>query len=230
MTDSLRIVPANEASWEDLQTVFGTRGDAARCQCQRFKLAPRESFRAFPVEERMLRLRTQTNCGIPDATTTSGLIAYMEGEPVGWCAIEPRTAYAGLLRVYRTPWQGRHEDKTDPTIWAVTCVFARSGYRKQGISYALARAAVQFARDQGARAVEAYPMLAQPGEDTPSGEMLVGSRSIFEAAGMSEVSRPSLRRAVMRIEFKRPAPTNRSAAGRRSPASATARRSGRPRG
>ena len=201
MTDGLKVVRANEASWEDLKAVFGTRGDAAVCQCQRFKLAPKESFRSFPVEERAFRLRTQTNCGQPGASTTSGLVAYRNDVPVGWCAVEPRTAYTGLLRVFRTPWEGRHEDKTDDSIWAVTCVFARVGYRRQGISYALAVAAVAFARERGARALEAYPMLARPGEQISSGEMLVGSRSIYAAAGMTEVNRPSLRRAVMRIDF-----------------------------
>ena len=201
MTDGLRVVPANKASWEDLQAVFGARGDAAVCQCQRFKLARKESFGATPVEERAFRLRTQTNCGQPTAATTSGLVAYRNEVPVGWCAVEPRTGYAGLLRVFRTPWDGRHEDKTDATIWAVTCVFARAGYRRQGISYALAVAAVAFARERGARALEAYPMLTQPGEQITWGEMLVGSRSIYAAAGMSEVSRPSPRRAVMRIDF-----------------------------
>ncbi len=29
--------------------MFGTRGTAALCQCQRFKLPPRESFRSVPV-------------------------------------------------------------------------------------------------------------------------------------------------------------------------------------
>jgi len=42
-TPEVTIVPANEASWEDLQAVFGTRGDPARCWCQRFKLQPGES-------------------------------------------------------------------------------------------------------------------------------------------------------------------------------------------
>ena len=201
VTAGLRIVPANEASWEDLQAVFGTRGSAAGCQCQRFKLARKESFGSFPVEERAFRLRTQTNCGQPDADITSGLVAYLDGVPVGWCAVEPRTEYTGLLRVFRTPWDGRHEDKTDDTIWAITCVFARAGYRHQGISYALARAAVDFARDRGARALEAYPLVTQPGEQIIVGEMLVGGYSIYAAAGMAEVSRPSLRRAVMRIDF-----------------------------
>jgi GNAT superfamily N-acetyltransferase len=201
MGDPLRIVPANRATCGDIQAIFGGRGDAAVCQCQRFKLAPRESFSSVPVEDRARRLRTQTNCGQPTATTTSGLIAYLDGEPVGWCAVEPRPAYEGLLRVFKVPWLGRIEDKTDESIWAVTCVFARAGYRRRGIGYALARAAVDFARTRGASALEAYPMLTRPGEDSTWGELLVGTRSMFAAAGPEEVSRPTLRRVVMRIDL-----------------------------
>ena len=75
----------------------------------------------------------------------------LDGEPVGWCAVEARTAYEGLLRVYSVPWEGRDEDKTDETVWAVTCFLIRPGYRRHGISYALARGAVDFARQRGAR-------------------------------------------------------------------------------
>lgn len=203
MTESLRVVPANEAACEDLQTVFGSRGDAAFCQCQRFKLAPREAFRSFPVEERALRLRAQTNCGQPRAATTSGLVAYLDGEPVGWCAVEPRPAYHGLLRVFRVPWEGRTEDKADESVWAVTCLFARAGFRRRGIGYALAQAAVEFARERGARALEAYPMLTEPGDNITSGELHMGTRGIFAAAGFDEVSHPTLRRLVMRIDFAR---------------------------
>ena len=82
-------MPANEASWEDLQAIFGTRGAAATCQCQRYKLRPREAFRSFPVEERMRRLREQTECGHPRSGTTSGLVAYLDGEGRRACSPAP---------------------------------------------------------------------------------------------------------------------------------------------
>jgi GNAT superfamily N-acetyltransferase len=201
VTGHLRIVPANEASPEDLHIIFGTRGPAAQCQCQRYKLKPRESFGSFPTEERALRLRAQTNAGHPRAATTSGLVAYLDGVPVGWCAIEPRTAYEGLLRVYRVPWEGRSEDKTDDSVWAVTCLFSRVGFRHRGVSYALARAAVEFARKRGARAIEGYPMITEPGKEITWGELNMGTRSVFDAAGFKEVSHPSPRRLVMRMDF-----------------------------
>jgi GNAT superfamily N-acetyltransferase len=201
IAQELTIVPANEASWEDLQAVFGTRGPAAYCQCQRYKLQPREAFAKFPVEERAFRLRQQTNCGDLKADTTSGLVACTDGEPVGWCAVEPRTAYPGLVRNNRVPWDGRAEDKADDSVWAVTCVFTRAGFRRRGISYALVRAAVDHARDRGARALEGYPMLTEPGQEITWGELNVGTRSIFAAAGFTEVNHPTKRRVVMRMDF-----------------------------
>jgi GNAT superfamily N-acetyltransferase len=201
MTPGLKIVPANEATCDDLQSVFGSRGTGHVCQCQRYKLAPKEAFGSFPIEERALRLREQTDCGNPGSGTTSGLVAYLDGEPVGWCAVEPRNEYSGLLRVYRIPWMGRNEDKDDPSVWAVTCLFTRARRRRRGISYALAEAAVDHARLAGAHALEAYPTVMEPGQSMITEELHVGTRSVFAAAGFVEVSRPSARRAVMRIGF-----------------------------
>jgi GNAT superfamily N-acetyltransferase len=112
--------------------------------------------------------------------------------------VEPRTAYEGLVRNNRVPWQGREEDRTDDTVWAVTCLFTRAGYRRRGVSRQLARAAVDFARERGARALEGYPMTTT---DAIAEELHVGTRATFAAAGLTEVSAPTQRRVVMRIDF-----------------------------
>ena len=195
------IVPANEASWEDLEAVFGTRGGPPRCWCQRFRMRAGESWASVGAEELGSRFRQQTACGHPEAPATSGLVAYLGGDPVGWCAVEPRAHYARLLRNNRVPWEGRAEDKSDAGVWAVTCFVVRAGYRRRGISRALARATVDFARSRGARALEGYAKLTQAGEDITWGELHVGSRSIFAAAGFTQVSHPTPRRVVMRVDF-----------------------------
>ena len=201
VTSRIEVRPANEASWDDIQTVLGTRGDPHRCQCQRYKMQPGESWASVGQEELAHRLRTQTECGHPESATTCGLVAYLDGEPVGWCAVEPRSNYARLLLKTRVPWEGRTEDKTDDTVWAVTCFVTRAGFRRRGVSRALARAAVDFARERGARALEGYPMLTHPGQDITWGELHVGSRSSFADSGFEEVGHPTLRRFVMRIDF-----------------------------
>ena len=81
-------------------------------------------------------------------------MAYLDDEPVGWVAVEPRTAYP-KLRTSRIPWTGRDEDKDDEGIWAVTCLVVRKGYRGRGLTYPLARATIDYANERGARALEA---------------------------------------------------------------------------
>lgn len=196
---ALSIVPANQASCEDLETIFGSRGYPARCRCQKFRTTGDEWWHdPIPVEERAFRLRQQTDCGYPESDTTSGLVAYLDGEPVGWCAVDRRSEH---LRLGQTPWKGRSEDKDDDTVWAVTCFVVRVGFRGRGITYHLATAAVDFARERGARALEGYPMEPDPGKVVTWGEIHVGHRRVFEAAGFAEVNHPSKRRCVMRVDF-----------------------------
>jgi len=192
------VVPANQVSWEDLQAVFG-RGTAAKCQCQRIKLGDHDWY-AMPVEERAQRLREETDCGHPEAVGTSGMVAFLDGEAVGWVAVEPRASYR-RLRGSSVPWAGRAEDPDDPDVWAIVCFAIRPGYRGQGLTRPLAAAAVEYARVHGAKAVEGYPMLRRPGQIVSWGEMNVGSRSTFIAAGFREVSHPTTRRVVMRLDL-----------------------------
>ena len=194
---ALRIVPANEASWEDLQAIFGTRGAASvlvpalqaasrarPSASSRSRSAPSGSASrpsaGFP-ERRRPAASSPTWTASPSAGAPSSHV-----RPTPGCAQQPG------------PWIGRTEDKADATVWAVTCLFTRAGFRKRGISRALALAAVDFARDRGARALEAYPINTT---DVIAEELHVGTVPTFADAGLTEVSRPTLRRVVMRIDF-----------------------------
>ena len=201
---SLRIVPANEAAWDDIQAVFGTRGQASWCRCQWYKTKPTTwdgQTGPLVAEERAWQLRVQTGADHPGSPTTSGLIAYVDDEPAGWVAVEPRTAYP---RLQRKPlvWKDRpDEDKADGSVWSLTCFVVRVGYRKRGLMLALARAAIEFARERGARAVEAYPLRVDEGQDVAWGELFVGKDTVLAEAGFREVTHPTPRRSVMRIEL-----------------------------
>ncbi|WP_432835563.1 GNAT family N-acetyltransferase [Dactylosporangium sp. CA-092794] len=191
----MKVVPANEATWDDLRAIFGDRGDPARCRCQYFRLSAAQWKATTPLD-RAERLREQASAREP-----SGLVAYLDGEPAGWCAVGPRTVYRRLLGA-RVPWAGRDEDRTDAGVWVVTCFVTRSGFRRRGVSRALAAAAAGYARGRGARAVEGYPLVTEPGQEVAwPGELYVGTRSMFAAAGYAEVSRPTPRRVVMRVDY-----------------------------
>ena len=197
--DQLSVVPANEASCDDLTKVFGTADYAAYCLCQRFKVRG-WLWRDTTLEQRAAMMRESTGCGRAGAAATSGLVGYVDGEPAGWVAVEPRTAYP-KLRTSRVPWSGRDEDPDDEGVWSVTCVVVRKGYRGRGLMYALVAATVDVARERGARALEGYPLDVPPGYDVTWGEAHVGLRQVFAAAGFEEVSHPTKRRVVMRIEL-----------------------------
>lgn len=154
----------------------------------------------MPVEERAALLHEQTNVGDPDAAETCGLVAYLGDEPVGSVAVAPRTTYR-RLRGSNVPWAGRGEDKADDTVWSVTCFVVRAGFRDQGLCYELAQAAVAFARERGAAAVEGYPIVAKSGQRISWDETSVGTPAVFAAAGLEQVTSPTVRRRVMRIDF-----------------------------
>lgn len=117
---------------------------------------------------------------------------------MGWCAVGPRSDLDGLKRVFTVPWKDRNENRDDPTVWAVTCLFVRKGFRRRGVASALVREAAAAARKRGARAVEGYPIVRT---DVLTEELHVGTVPMFEDAGYRLVNAPTLRRQVMRIDF-----------------------------
>ena len=192
-------MPANEVAWDELDAVFGTADYASRCRCQRLKVDG-WIWRDSTLEQRLAMQLEQTGCGDPSATSTSGLIAFVDGEPAGWVAVEPRIEFPNLQRTV-IPWKGRDEDHDDASVWAVTCLIVRKGFRGRGLTYLMAAATIDYARGHGATALEAYPMITEPGKEVTWGELNVGARQVFEDAGFRQVSHPTKRRVVMRIEL-----------------------------
>jgi GNAT superfamily N-acetyltransferase len=191
----LRIIPVAETPWGDVVQVFGARGDPARCWCQYFKISNKE-WNAGEREELQSMLQQQASTEGPGP----GLIAYADGEPAGWCAVEPRTRYRRIL-TSKVARSGRREPDGDESVWAITCVVVRVGHRRRGISAALVSAAADLARRRGARVVEGYPVDASAWPKASSAELYYGTVSMFDTAGFEIVARPTPRRVVMRREF-----------------------------
>ncbi|MFU8947571.1 GNAT family N-acetyltransferase [Mycetocola zhadangensis] len=190
---NIRMVSIADAPWQDVQTVFGTRGDPSSCWCQYFKMGKadwRNATRATcePLLEKQVR----------ESDPPPGVIAYLENEPVGWCAVEPRRNYPEL---HRTRVQSDPEPDDDPSIWSVTCFVVRVGFRKKGIATALLAGAIEQARSHGARVLEGYPVDPTAREKVASAELYYGIVSQFTANGFTEVARPRPDRALMRLEL-----------------------------
>lgn len=187
-TITTRVV--SQVPWADVRTVFGTRGDPAHCWCQYFKLSNADWQSTTDSEkERML-------CEQVTESPAPGVVAYLDDEPVGWCAIEPRTAYRRILtsKVVR----GSSESPDDAAVWAVTCFVVRVGFRRRGVAAELLRAAVTHGRASGARVIEGYPVdLAE--RRASAAELYHGSLDLFLREGFELVSRPTPGRAVVRL-------------------------------
>lgn len=192
-TAEITVRPISEVPQGDVDLVFGTRGDPAGCWCQFFKLTNAE-WNAGTRENRRDLLCEQAR-----VAPGPGLVAYRNGEPAGWVAVEPRTAYPRLRRAKVTAELRPGFD--DPTVWAITCFVVPIGHRKQGVAGALAAAAVAHARDHGAASVEAYPVDTTENPRLSAADRYHGTVRLFEGAGLQVVSRPSPARAIMRLTF-----------------------------
>lgn len=193
MTDTtITVVPAGEAPWEDVVRVFGTRGDPAGCWCQWFRM-PAAAFKAASRDELRERMRDQTH-----RHPSPGVLAYLDTEPVGWCAVAPRSEYPVLARSRIARAGADPDSASNADLWSVTCFVVRVGFRKQGVAATLLRAAIDYAQANGARTIEGFPVDPAARTSVSSAELYHGTVSLFESAGFDLVARPSASRAVMR--------------------------------
>jgi GNAT superfamily N-acetyltransferase len=143
-----------------------------------------------------------------EAGPPPGLIAYRGGEPVGWVALAPRSAYA---RLERSRVLAPVDDRP---VWSVVCFFIARGHRRAGMTARLLAAAARWAAAHGSTCLEGYPIDTR-GRATADAFAWTGLASAFERAGFREVARRSPSRPIMRRMLRRPAPAPRSAEARR---------------
>jgi GNAT superfamily N-acetyltransferase len=89
----------------------------------------------------------------------------------------------------------------DPEVWWVTCFAVDSHYRRAGVGTALLKAAVEFAREHGATAVEGHPVdvAALKAARVGGSAVFTGTMAMFLAAGFTEIARTYPTRPVMRL-------------------------------
>ncbi len=197
----LRIAPLTAASWDALATLFDAGGDPRWCWCQYWRLRSRD-FAALKVPELRARLAAQAASAEPP-----GLVA-LESDPatgreraVGWVSLGPRPSFERIVRSKVIP---RIDNRP---VWSIVCFAVSSSARGRGLGLALLRAAVEYARSQGATALEAYPIVTERGSKVVANAAFGGTLSMFERAGFEVVadraSDPSsrYRRVVVRREL-----------------------------
>lgn len=173
---TITVTPATIDRFDDLAVMLGPKRDphASVCWCLTHRLSSRHD-RSLIGPERGEYVRTL--CGSDHGP---GVLAYDDGEVVGWAALAPR-AELPFARSRRIP----HID--DQPVWSIWCLRVRPGYRGRGIAHPLLAGAVDHARERGAPVVEGYPVDNQ-GAKVDTTMAYVGTRALFERAGFTKAA------------------------------------------
>jgi len=176
--------------WDDFERLFGPRGACAGCWCMFWKLT-RKEFTFGQGESNRLAQKQIVSSG-----QTPGLLAYVDGVPAGWIAVEPRSQYPGLLR-------SRVLAPLDELpVWSVTCFFVARAYRKQGLTVGLLKAAIEHVKGMGGKVLEGYPVETPAGQRQAPVFIYTGVFSAFKQAGFMEAGRRSPTRPIMRFTIE----------------------------
>lgn len=176
--------PLTSDRWSDFEKLFGPRGACGGCWCMYWRL-PRKQF-----DEGQGELNRQHIKSLVDSGDIPGILAYEDEEPVGWCSIAPREEFSALARSRIL------KPVDDQPVWSVVCFYVTRNHRRKGLTVQLLKAAVDFARSNGARIVEGYPVEPKGGK-APDIFVYTGLLSAFIQAGFSEVLRRSETRPIM---------------------------------
>lgn len=181
--------PVDKSRWKDLEKLFGSNGACGGCWCMTWRLRPKD-FKENSGEGNKQSLRE-----LVYKDKKPGIIAYIDKEPAGWCAVAPRNIY---IRLENSKILARI-DNLD--VWSISCLFILKKFRRQGLSTELIKHAVMFCKENGAKIVEAYPVVPYS-NSIPAAFAWTGIPSSFEKAGFKEVIRRSRTRPIMRYYIK----------------------------
>ncbi|MDR6198759.1 GNAT superfamily N-acetyltransferase [Microbacterium sp. SORGH_AS428] len=189
----IQVLPATSERFDEVENALTGGGDGRACQCQ-WWMMPGSRFSALSVEEKTEILRAETAASVPP-----GLVATVDGVDAGWVRVGPRPDHE---RLARTKLYGKTspEPWTDASTWAISCFSVRKEFRGQGLTRRLLDAAVAFARDNGARLVEAYP-IDTAATKTSSNELYHGALTTFLDAGFVETARPRADRPIVALDL-----------------------------
>jgi GNAT superfamily N-acetyltransferase len=186
--DQFTFIPVTKTEWRDLVSLFEEKpGPQQGCWCMYWRVKRSEWQNQFGDGNKQALKDIVYSGHIP------GILAYLNERPIGWCSVAPREHFSVLDR---SPTLKRVDDES---VWSVVCFFASKPQRRKGLNKILLEAAVEYARDRGARIIEAYPLIMTVKH------LLIdrhtGMISTFEKAGFKEILRRSERRAIMRLHL-----------------------------
>ena len=177
--------PVTAKRWKDLEKLFGERGASGGCWCMWWRLSRSQFNKQKGVGNKKALKKIVASGEIP------GILAYSNGEPIGWCSVAPRERFPVLER---SRIRKRIDEKP---VWSVVCFFVAKPFRRKEVTIELLKAAIEYAKKCGAKIVEGYPVEPKKTK-MPDVFAYTGLASAFRKAGFVEVLRRSDTRPIMR--------------------------------
>jgi GNAT superfamily N-acetyltransferase len=194
MADSLDIQPLTPDRIGDLASLFDQGGDPKWCWCSYYRLRSLDFGSSTPASNRVV-LEKAAGDAVLDGRAP-GLIAYRDGEAIGWVSVGPRDDYA---RLQHSKVLGPIDDTP---VWSVVCFVVARRSRGQGVARALLDAAIAYAAAHGATMLEAYPVDTGDGRVSAAtafkGTLGMYARAGFEVVARRRANRTSAERPIVR--------------------------------
>ena len=173
---TLEVKPLTGETWDALAQLFREGGDPRWCWCQHWRLRSKD-MAAAKVPQLRQRLQHQARYDL-----APGLVPFDGARAVGWVSLGPRTDFERIVRSRVIP------TIDDRPVWSIVCFAVSTSARGQGVARTLLDAAVAYARECGADALEAYPVAIDDGEPIHPDAAFTGTLPMFEQAGFSVVA------------------------------------------
>lgn len=172
-SENLEFFPLTPKRWQDFVDLMGPTGACGGCWCMFWRLT-RKEFQNGCGDSNKLAMKNLVDSGV-----IPGIIGYQSGAPLVWCSIAPREQFSALER---SRLLKRIDQKP---VWSIVCFFIAKTQRRSGLLRETIISAVEYARQQGAAFVEAYPVRYLSKQ--PAVSIYMGTLQTFLNAGFSMI-------------------------------------------
>jgi len=181
----LRFEPLSKKNWPLFETLFGEKGACGGCWCMHFRLPKKEWESGKKNGDNKMKMQRLVDQKIP-----SGFIAVYQNKAIAWAALAPREDFVKLAgsRI--------HKPIDDKKVWSIPCTFIHKNFRQQGVSVALLKGIIEYAKKQKINILEAYPTI--PSGKLPDAFAWIGLYKSFQKAGFEIVDQKSPNRPMVR--------------------------------
>ncbi len=168
-----------------MEELFAQYYLANGCWCMYWRIKRKDFNKGFRGENKA-KMKSIVNSG-----KVPGILAYDGRKPIAWCSVAPREDFPVLKR---SPVLRPVDDKP---VWSIVCFFVLEQYRKKGMMKILIKGAMSYAKKNGAKLIEAYPVIRKASKD-PTYQLYTGVFSVFKEMGFKVAAQRSRIRPIMR--------------------------------